>query len=221
MSEHVHAGGAAAGPQVSPFKLISTLTVFGAVAGLLIVVVFQLTQPAILRNQAAATETAIRQVLVGGTEYQTLFVHEGKLVADVPVGVDTVPMEKVYTAKDAEGKQMGYAILGTEPGFADNIKLIFGYDAAAKQVLGLLVIEQKETPGLGDKIVKDTAFVNGFTRVTAPLKGVKVGQGKGTADEVDMITGATISSRITIGIINHQLERLGPLIDAYEKAGGV
>jgi len=220
MSAHEHGAGAPAGPSVSPFKLISTLTVFGAIAGLLIVVVFQATQPSILRNQAAATEQAIRQVLVGGAQYQTLFVHEDELVAQVPAGVDTVPLEKVYTAMDGDGQRMGYAIIGTEPGFADNIKLIFGYDAASKQVLGMLVIEQKETPGLGDKIVKDSAFVNGFIRAATPLRGVKIGQGKGTPDEVDMITGATISSRITIGIINHQLERLGPLIEAYEQAGG-
>jgi len=220
MSAHEHGAGAPAGPSISPARLISTLTVFGAIAGLLIVVVFQATQPRILANQAAATAQAIKQVLTGGTRYQTLFVHQGRLVAQVPAGTDTVPLEKVYTATDAAGKQLGYAIIGTEPGFADNIKLIFGYDAASRQLLGMLVIEQKETPGLGDKIAKDTAFVNGFTRVATPLRGVKVGAGTGKPEELDMITGATISSRATIGIINHQLERLQPLIEAYEKAGG-
>jgi electron transport complex protein RnfG len=87
-------------------------------------------------------------------------------------------------------------------------------------ILGVRVIQHKETPGLGDKIAKDTGFVNGFNRVTAPLKGVKVGQGKGEPNEVDMITGATISSRATIGIINHALEHLQPMIEAYAKAGG-
>jgi len=220
MSEHVHAAATELTPSVSPLKLISTLSVFGAVAGLLIVVVFQATQPAVLRNQAAATAAAITEVLPGGARYQTLFEHDGKLVAEVPAGVDTVPLEKVYTAFDTANERLGYAIIGTEPGFVDNIKLIFGYDAGAKQVLGMLVIEQKETPGLGDKIVKDTAFVNGFTRVATPLRGVKIGAGTGASGEIDMITGATISSRITIGIINHQLERLQPLIEAYEKAGG-
>lgn len=220
MSTHEHAASASAGPQVSAAKLIATLSVFGAVAGLLIVVVFQATQPRILANQAAATAAAIHEVLPNGARYQTLFEHDGKLVEQVPAGVDTVPLEKVYTSFDSAGQRMGYAIIGTEPGFADNIKLIFGYDAGSRLVLGMLVIEQKETPGLGDKIAKDTGFVNGFTRVATPLRGVKIGQGKGAPDEVDMITGATISSRITIGIINHQLARLQPLIDAYEKAGG-
>jgi Na+-translocating ferredoxin:NAD+ oxidoreductase RnfG subunit len=35
-----------------------------------------------------------------------------------------------------------------------------------------------------------------------------------------MITGATISSRAVIAIINHQLERLGPMLDAYLQEAG-
>jgi len=207
------------GSGTPPVKVISTLGIGGAIAGLLIVLAFQYTQPQILANQAAAQAAAIGEVLPG-ERYQTLFLHDGQLVEQVPAGVDTVPLEKVYTGFDGEGKRLGYAIVGAEPGFADVIKLIFGYDATGKQVTGMLVIEQKETPGLGDKIVKDTVFVNGFMNRTTPLRGVKVGAGKGEADEVDMITGATISSRILIGIINHQLERLQPLIEAYEKRGG-
>jgi len=220
MSAPVHGSASVAGPEVSPAKLIATLSVFGAIAGLLIVLVFQYTQPRILRNQAAATQVAIEHVLEGGARYQTLFVHNGELVDQPPAGVDTVSLEKVYTGFDANGKRLGYALLAAEPGFADLINLIFGYDAASKQVLGMLVLENKETPGLGDRIVKDTAFINGFTRVATPLRGVKAGAGKGEPGEVTMITGATISSRAVIGIINHELERMQPLIEAYDRRGG-
>jgi len=223
MSAHQHASpGASAGGRASTpsMKLVATLSVFGAIAGLLIVLVFQYTQPLILRNQAEATQQAVEQVLAGGVRYQTLFVHDEQLVEQVPAGVDTVKLDKVYTGYDAADQRLGYALVGAQPGFADVVKLIFGYDAASRQVLGMLVIENKETPGLGDKIVKDSAFVNGFTRVATPLRGVKLGAGAGQPDEVDMITGATISSRVVIKIINDQLERYQPLIDAYEKAGG-
>ncbi len=40
----------------------------------------------------------------------------------------------------------------------------------------------------------------------------------GAADEVDMITGATISSRAIIDIINHRLEALDGVLKGY--AGG-
>ena len=75
------------------------------------------------------------------------------------------------------------------------------------------VLESKETPGLGDKIFKDTAFVAGSRGAAAPLAGVKKDAGSGADNEVDMITGATISSRTVIGIINHRIEALDPVLD--------
>jgi len=99
--------------------------------------------------------------------------------------------------------------------------VIFGYDPAANEVLAMRVLESKETPGLGDKIIKDSAFVAGFQNAEAPMRGVKKGSGEGGANEVDMITGATISSRTVIGIINHRVEALDPLLDAAAPAGDV
>ena len=73
------------------------------------------------------------------------------------------------------------------------------------------VLESKETPGLGDKIFKDQAFVDQFfagpTRRWSP---VKAGAGKGLPGEIDTITGATISSKVVISIINHGLEEWSP-----------
>ena len=88
------------------------------------------------------------------------------------------------------------------------IRLIFGYDPGSGEVLGMKVLESKETPGLGDKIEKDSSFVAEFAGVEAPLVGVKPGNAAGGEDEVVMITGATISSRAIIDIINHRLEGL-------------
>lgn len=215
-----HAHGAAqppATPQVPAWRLISTLGVAGAVAGLLIVLVFQWAQPQILANQARETEAAISEVLSTGTRFETLFLHQGALTAALPAGVDSLPLDKIYAGYDAGDAPVGYAIVWGEPGFADIVRVIFGYDSRTQTVLGMKVLDNKETPGLGDKIVKDTAFVNGFRARAVPLRGVKAGEGSGGADEVDMITGATISSRTVIDVINHRLEQVQPLIEAYEK----
>ncbi|HEY0672902.1 MAG TPA: FMN-binding protein, partial [Longimicrobiales bacterium] len=108
-----------------------------------------------------------------------------------------------------------YAIIGAQPGFADVILLIFGYDPTTKQLLGMKVLDNKETPGLGDKIVKDSAFVAEFVRAVAPLRGVKQGAGKGGKGEIDMITGVTISSRTVINIINNKVREIEPLLAQY------
>ena len=75
------------------------------------------------------------------------------------------------------------------------------------------VLDSKETPGLGDKIFKDQAFVDQFfAGPETPLVGVKAGAGKGLPNEIDTITGATISSKVVIDIINHGLEEWMPVL---------
>ena len=124
----------------------------------------------------------------------------------------------MFVGYDANGQTVGYAIIGAQPGFADVILLIFGYDPATKQLLGMKVLDNKETPGLGDKIVKDTAFVGAFRQAATPLRGVKFGAGKGGKEEIDMITGVTISSRTVINIINNKLKEVEPLLTRYQES---
>ena len=193
------------------WRLLGTLAFAGMLSGLLLVLVFQATQPRILAHQARVLREAVEEVLGGPERYETLFVVDGALDA-APARADTAGMDRVYLGFDGAGRPVGYAVEGGEPGFQDVVRLIFGYDPAAQQVLGMTVLESKETPGLGDKIEKDTLFVREFAGVRAPLAGVKRGAGSGDAHEVDMITGATISSRTVIDIINHRLEALAPLL---------
>jgi hypothetical protein len=63
-------------------------------------------------------------------------------------------------------------------------------------------------------------FVAEFMSAVAPLRGVKPRQGTGDPHEVDMITGATISSRTVIRAVNNALERLGPALHAYAARHG-
>jgi electron transport complex protein RnfG len=80
------------------------------------------------------------------------------------------------------------------------------------------VLDEKETPGLGDKIERDTAFGRQFTGRVVPLQGVKGRPGK-PPSEVQTITGATISSRAVIRIINNAVARWRPLLDAWDRGG--
>ena len=94
---------------------------------------------------------------------------------------------------------------------------MFGYDASAHQLIAMKVIGNKETPGLGNKIETDSSFVNGFANAVAPINGVKKDRGKSTPSDVVMITGATISSRAVIRIIDNAIARWQPLMDAYHE----
>lgn len=208
--------GPAAAPQVKSSRLTATLTIAGAFAGLVIVLVFQWADPRIQAHRAEALRAAVLDVLNGPARYVSLYVTPEGLSATAPDGVDTVKAEKVFLGFDASGAPVGYAVTGAEPGFQDFIDLIFGYEPESSTLLGMKVLESKETPGLGDKIIKDMDFVGGFRGAKAPIVGVKQGAGSGAPNEVDMITGATISSRAVIGIINHRLEALRSDLATYE-----
>jgi len=203
------------GPEVRSWRLVSTLGVAGALAGLAIVLVFGWAEPRIAAHRAAALRAAVEEVLGAPQSYATLFVIDGSLSAELPAGADSASFEQIYIGYDADGRSMGFAIPGEQPGYQDIIGLIFGYDATADRLLGMKVLESKETPGLGDKIEKDSSFVQAFRGVAPPIDGVKAGRGEGKETEVDMITGATISSRTVIEIINRRMETVGPMIEAY------
>ncbi len=214
-------GAAGPGPDledVPSWRLITTLAVAGAIAGLLIVGVFQWAQPRILEYRARVLREAIHEVLASPERVQTLYVMEDGLSEQPPAGVDTTEAERVFLGYDGSDEPVGFAVTGAKAGFQDVVQLIFGYDAEAGEVLGMRVLESKETPGLGDKIYKDSSFVAEFNGVEAPIQGVK--DGGDAPDEVDMITGATISSTTVIAIINMRVDALGPMLKDYLEGSG-
>ncbi len=206
-------------PEVKPLNLIASLTIFAAVAGALIVMAYTSTKPKIDQHRAETIGAAITEVLAAPATVRTIFVYRGQLVDSLPAGVDSTGLDRVYLGLDESGNAKGFAVTAGEPGFNDIISLIFGYVPATGRITGMKVLEEKETPGLGDKIEKDSAFLNGFAGALSPIKGVKRGTAHSDKAQVDMITGATISSRAVINTINHRLEKIGPLLKGYRQGG--
>jgi electron transport complex protein RnfG len=202
---------------VRSWKLLAMMTGGGAIAGLLIVSVYTMTLPHIEEHQGEVMQAAIREVLKAPASYDTLYLADGKLVKTLPSGASAKTTEKVYLGHDASGRRIGFALGGTENGFQDPVTVMFGYDAGARKLIAMKVIANKETPGLGNKIETDSVFVNGFVNASTPLNGVKKDRGKGGPADVVMITGATISSRAVIRIINNTIARWQPLMDAYRE----
>ena len=202
---------------VRSWKLLAMMTGGGAIAGLLIVSAYTLTLPRIERHQGEVMQMAITEVLESPATYDTLYLHNGALVKSVPAGTDTKKLEKVYLGHDAAGKRVGFAVSAAENGFQDLVMLMFGYDASMHKLIAMKVIGNKETPGLGNKIETDSSFVNGFANAVAPINGVKKDRGKSTPSDVVMITGATISSRAVIRIIDNAIARWQPMMDAYHE----
>jgi len=103
-----------------------------------------------------------------------------------------------------ENKLAGWVVKAGGQGYADKIELIIGLDPSADTITGLFVLQQKETPGLGNKITFPR-WRNQFIRkkTSTPLVVTK---GKSQApNAIDAVTGATISSRSVTGIVNRAI----------------
>ena len=129
-------------------------------------------------------------------------------------GKEAEAPRQVYAGYGEGGLLIGFAIQGEEPGFQDVIVAIFGYDPVEKEVIGFEVLESKETPGLGDKIMKDADWLAEFRELSVEpeIEVVKEGTG-GAPNEVEAITGATISSKAIIRLIEQELASWRPALE--------
>lgn len=213
---HVYGGGPRPPAEEAPtptWKLLATLGTAGAAAGLLVGVVYSMTITPIETHRATALQEAIAEVLGHPARWDTLYM-EGEKIVVRPAGA-AAKLPRAFQGYDAGGKRIGVAVLAAEPGFTEIVRLIVAFEAESGRLLGMKVLEQKDTPGLGDKIQKDSAFVRQFRGAMTPLKGVKRRSGNDPA-ELDVISGATISSRAVMRIINNAIARWRPLLLAQQ-----
>jgi electron transport complex protein RnfG len=211
-------------PEPSSFALIATLGLAGLLSGIVLVSVYAITQPIIKQNQREALQRAILTVLPGAASFKTLADRDGKLVLLTDAEAAGVTDPCVYAGYDEAGKIAGFAIPGAEPGYQDLIHGIFGFEPGQKIIVGFQVLESRETPGLGDKIIKDDDWLKAnFTALAVDPEIEAVAPGSKTGpNQVETITGATISSATVVRLMQKSITRWRPLIEAWcaEQAKG-
>ena len=209
--------------QASPpraWHMVRSMVGVGLLCGLLIVSVFEVTRPIIARNKAEALQRAIFQVLPD-VRSSTTFRFDGE---DHFASLDGegVGEPLVYAGYDEEGRLAGIAVEAQGMGYQDVIRLLYGYSFSEDAIVGIRVLESRETPGLGDKIETDAAFLENFERLVVsltddlpgilhPIEFVKHGK-KEHPWQVDGITGATISSKAIADILRRSTARWIPRI---------
>jgi len=204
----------------STWHMYRAMVGIGVLCGLIIVTVFQLTRPIIERNKAEALQKAIFHVL---PQASTSIAYRLDESGDFkPVDGENVGAARVYAGYDGEHELLGLAVEAQGMGYQDVIRLIYGYSFAKQAIIGIQVLETKETPGLGDKIQSDPDFLQNFQRLDVslvadrsklahPIVPVRHGQ-KTHPWEVDSITGATISSTAVADILNRSAQYWVPRI---------
>jgi electron transport complex protein RnfG len=184
----------------SSLRLVLTLAIAGLVSGIAIIGIYESTLPTITANKARELRAAVFKVLPGVAQMQPLVYRDSKLVVVEAADKDE-PV--IYGGYDDQGEFVGYAMPAAGPGFQDTIAILYGYKPEQRMVVGMEVLESRETPGLGDKIYKDLEFVAGFSALSIEPEIVAVKKGtKSQPNEIDAITGATISAKAIVRIIN-------------------
>ncbi len=164
-------------------RLTVTLLLITAVVAVILAGVNSVTAPRIAELNAKKTQEAVEAVLPGGGE-EVAFTDSTGLVATVYQG-------------DA-----GYAVKVNPSGFNGTVSMMVGVDNSGS-VLGISIISQTETAGLGAVSAADTSAGEAFRGQFAGMSGsVSVSKDGG---QVDAITGATITSRAVCTGVNAAL----------------
>jgi electron transport complex protein RnfG len=98
-----------------------------------------------------------------------------------------VRFDGAYRAVDGSGQQIGWGILVAGRGYGGPLAIAVGVDRDGK-VTGVTIVSMNETPGLGDKVVKQTDWLPRF-------KALDTAGGSEAVRKIDAILGATKSSR--------------------------
>lgn len=206
-------------------KMLKTMVGIGVLCGLLIVTTYETTYPRVQQLKAQALEQAIFTVLPGIVSVKT-FVFENETFVESESGEGEV----VYAGYDDKGNLKGIALEAKGQGYADIIKVLYGYDVDKQQVVGFYVLESKETPGLGDAIEKNEKFLENFKTLDVSLNedyttlNNKIVYAKSGAKknpwEVDGITGATVSARAVTRMLSKSTEVWVPRIYMNKEAFG-
>lgn len=206
-------------------SMILALCLISVASGLLVVFTYQLTLPRIQINRQKAIERAVFGVLPGATSKANYYVDEAgvKKLADTAIGE-----ANVFAGFDAEGRLVGVAMEGSSRGYQDVVKVLFGYSFESECVVGMRVLQSTETPGLGDRVETDPAFLANFDCLVVRLNEsgtaltnevITVKNGKKTQDwEIDGISGATITSNAIGDAIGKTTNVMLPLLAKHGAA---
>lgn len=130
-----------------------------------LVVTYHITDPIIQKVNAQRADDARKAVLPE---------------ADAFTEITDVKKMKGVTAIHKANNGTGFVISSEEKGFNGPVKIIVAFDPQGK-ILGVKVVEHKETPGLGTKS-EAPSFLNQFKKTE-------------TLSDIDQVSGASVTSR--------------------------
>lgn len=164
------------------FKTAAVLTIIASLTALMLAFVNALTADRIAENMKIKTNEAITNLFAEGKTFEKIEV-EYKL-----------PVTDIWSVNGEDGRNIGYCVFVTVIGFKEKIEIVVGADPAGKCV-GIKILTSSETAGLGS-LINEPDYMSQYIGKT---KGMELN------NEIDVISGATISSRAVLDGVNAAL----------------
>ncbi|MDR2139220.1 MAG: RnfABCDGE type electron transport complex subunit G [Tannerella sp.] len=191
-------------PESSFINMVLSLAGISLFAAIALGSVYSLTEAPIAASKKAGQQRAVEEVLPS---------HE-RMEGPDTVEVENLGVFEIYRAYDGDNHFAGAAVTSfSKKGFSGEIRIIVGFDEQGL-ITDYSVLEQKETPGLGTKIVdwfkparqvKKSLMerLTGYEAASGERKSSITGKNPAVdaltvvqdGGEIDAITAATISSR--------------------------
>ncbi len=188
-------------------KMFIVLTLITILSGGLLSALNNVTAPRIEQHRIRELKAAIADVLPAHDYYD-----------EISKGEVTLYIGK----KKEDSATVGVATRLIGSGFQGKISIMVGIKPDFSELTGFKVLEQVETPGLGTKIVEDPSnkanifwFPEQFIGLTFKPAITVVKNIKPTKPtEIQAISGATISSKAIVAILNSQLQQVQEVYQA-------
>ena len=165
------------------FNPIAVLTAICLVVALLLSLTNLITKGKIAAMDKKASDDAMSALIIAETYENVKLGKNGQ----------------VYLAKSGDTAK-GYIVGTSASGYGGDIKIMVAI-SIDKKVLGIKILSAAdETPGLGQNVTKES-FYSQFVGKTENIVVVK-NSAESSKNEIDAVTGATISSRAVTSAVN-------------------
>ncbi|HHY42531.1 MAG TPA: RnfABCDGE type electron transport complex subunit G [Thermoanaerobacterales bacterium] len=165
-------------------RMIIVLMIISMASGAVLALSYEVTNPTIQEQARQKLEQSVLIVIPGATQMEE-------------IQKDDIT---IYIGLDDEGNKKGIAFKTAGSGFNGPIEIMVGYDPKEGKLLGIEILSMSETPGLGARI-QEEAFKDQF-------KGKSVEDEFVAKQDVEAISGATISSTAVASAIKTSLEKV-------------
>jgi len=186
------------------FKLGLILFVISAVAACALALTNYVTAGTIEEMNIQANTVARQEVLPDATEFEEVPVEDvAKIAAEIGMEAPEELLE-VYTGTK-NGEVVGYTVkTGPTSGYSGEVQVLTGISSDGI-ITGITIIKHNETPGLGALATGE--WNDQFTGKSAAEELVVVkGTAKEGSNEIQAITGSTITSRAVTEGVNTSIQ---------------